>query len=605
MGAMRLCFLLFCLFLTRVSSVKPSVCSVRKLNSIEDLTNTNYAESAPRHGRQLLFWFAQRVLFDQNNNMYLNFNPRGGDFGFHWYGNEERDLPQLESGESYYSVGNLHYPEARALPNYVRTYYIRSRDYVPERNMDRLMIVLRQRSNMIARVYITAHNLNRNDFNPSDTYEIDPDLILQIRENYDCRNYLFHRTSISSNTVEDRCRLFLEETRYSSINCIFSRDKRSPDSQCHTDEKIQLEIKTTTQGYAKLIWDNVPIYLIENGFGNGNLYIDICQNIYSSDTNKDPKRDMKQYFNIDKSSGALDTFVLLNAGLQPQLRLQMPYLNNVFWYGPEFDGANKVLPVRIRGNDASLQLYAKDGKACARLYIKKTFSNWKNAFTSSWVGFYKSSLDKNYDYSTYQYAVNFAMIDSTSTEDYNVYQYDSSLPVAPGVQIRFLLEDNYKHVLAQTTPWEMDEESVCYERERLPELPSSWSFPEFFYEPEFYDANNVVPVKIKWFDAGLQLFTKEGKACARLYIMKTFTDWNKGFYNSWVGFYTSSQKENKGYDTYQYAVNFEKMEDGTNMFDFYQYKSSLVIAPGVQIRFFLEKEYYELVATEPWKSGLN
>ncbi|KAK9980076.1 hypothetical protein ABG768_013473 [Culter alburnus] len=106
------------------------------------------------------------------------------------------------------------------------------------------------------------------------------------------------------------------------------------------------------------------------------------------------------------------------------------------------------------------------------------------------------------------------------------------------------------------------------------------------------------------YDAGLQLFTKDGKACARLYIKKTFTDWKDTFYYSWVGFYTSSQEAHKYYSTYQYAVNFEKMGDGTENFDVYQFKSELAIAPGVQVRFLMDKSYdKKLVETEPWKSG--
>lgn len=66
MAAMRFCLLLFCLSLASVSSV-------RKLTSIEELRNTRYANRSPRHGLPLLFWFAQNVNLDQNNNMRLNF----------------------------------------------------------------------------------------------------------------------------------------------------------------------------------------------------------------------------------------------------------------------------------------------------------------------------------------------------------------------------------------------------------------------------------------------------------------------------------------------------------------------------------------------------
>ncbi|RXN20106.1 hypothetical protein ROHU_025260 [Labeo rohita] len=308
-------------------------------------------------------------------------------------------------------------------------------------------------------------------------------------------------------------------------------------------------------------------------------------------------------YQISDLSGALSTNVLLNAGLQPRLQLYSYYFGTpVTWYGPEFDGANRVIPIRIKGSDASLQLWAKDGKACARLYIKKTFKNWKDVFYNSWVGFYKSSQHENNKYDKYKYAIEFELIDSTTREDYDIYQHDFSLTIAPGVQIRFLLDKIYDKVLAQTTPWESGEmTSTCDKGNHQPDPSSTWSFPEFFYEPGYYDANSVIPTKILGYDAGLQLFTQDGKACARLYIKKTFKDWKDTFYYSWVGFYTSSQNTNKGYKIYEYVMKFEKMEGGTKNFDIYQYKSKLTIASGVQIRFLKDSGYDEKLAeTKPW-----
>uniref|UniRef100_A0A8C2GBR6 Uncharacterized protein n=1 Tax=Cyprinus carpio TaxID=7962 RepID=A0A8C2GBR6_CYPCA len=522
-GRFRFCFLLFCLSLASVSSV-------RKLTSIEELKITRYANRFPRHGLPLLFWLAQNVNFDQNNNMVLNFFPNENAYGFHYFGNTDRPrlLPSLSSGQSYYSVGNLNtriHPLARALPAYVQMHYRNSN--LPERNMDRLIVSLDQtRPNRIFSLYATAHNRGLTDFNPSDTYEIDPALVSQIRQ-------------------------FIQQAGYI--------------------------------GSSKLIWKNIP----DNLFRTSTVNIDICQNAYSSDTNECRKQDIKESVEINESDGSLETSVLLNAGLQPRLRR---YYSDVLWYGAEVDGANRVLPIRIKGCDASLQLYTANGKACARLYVKKTFSNWKSVLQNSWVGFYKTSQDKSENYGTYQYVVNFEKM-KDGTDNFDIYQYKSDLTIAPGVQIRFLLDKYYDKVLAQTTPWESDEE----------ETPA-WSFPEFFYEPDFYDANNVVPIKIDKYDAGLQLFTKEGKACARLYMKKTFKNWKETFSKSWVGFYTSSQDKNKNYDTYQYATKFEKVDDAQN-FDIYQYKTDLTIAPGVQIRFLMDSGYdKQLVATEPWKS---
>lgn len=599
MGAMRLCFLLLCLFLAGVSSL-------RKLNNIHDLKNITYAKSAPRHGLQLLFWFAQNIVtVDQNKILILdsNFDLNRGDFGFHHYGNREDILPSLSSWQSYYSVGNLKSPGANALPAYVRKYYRNTN--VPERNMDRLIISVKQnRPNKILSVFITAHDLNKNEFNPSDTYEIDPALLLQIGDPYNCtvdESNVSGIYTIPRNTEDreyDRCLQFLTETGYSSNDCkhspISRRKKRSPYLQCNAYEGIKLELKATTEGFSKLLWE-IPAEIMKN---SKYVYIEICQNTRSSETNE-VHTQVRERLDIYDSSGASDTSVSMNAGLQPRLRLypslfDFQFTNPYIWYGPEFDGANRVIPVRIKGFDASVQLYTEDGKACARLYIKKTFSNWKKVFSHSWVGFYKSSQDKNDAYSTYQYAEKFSKIEYYITHNYDIYQYSSSLAIAHGVQIRFLLDKKYDKILAQTTPWEG--------AKALTILPSdcgtqsqaklSSNVPEFFYGPEYNDV-------------GLQLYTEDGKACARLYIKKTFTDWKDLFYYSWVGFYTSSHEKNDDYYTYYYIVKFEKMEEiAHENYDIYQYKSKLDIVPGVQIRFLKDKSSDNvLVKTEPWKNG--
>uniref|UniRef100_A0A8C1Q3K8 Uncharacterized protein n=1 Tax=Cyprinus carpio TaxID=7962 RepID=A0A8C1Q3K8_CYPCA len=554
MGAMRLCFLFFCLFLA-------SVFSLRKLNDIHDLRNITYAKSAPRHGLQLLFWFAQKVVtVDKDNILILdsNFDPSRGDFGFHHYSNREDILPSLSSWQSYYSVGNLKSPGASALPAYVQKYYRNTN--VPERNMDRLIISVKQnKPNKILSLFITAYDLQKNDFNPADTYEIDPALVLQIGDPYYCSvdennmSGIHTKSRKTEDTEYDRYLKFLTETGYSSNDCkhshISRRKKRSPYLQCNAYEGIKLEIKATTEGFSKLLWE-IPAKMMEN---SKYVHIEICQNTRSSETNE----------------------------------VHTQFTNPYIWYGPEFDGANRVIPTRIKGFDASLQLYAEDGKACARLYIKKTFSNWKEVFYYSWVAFYKSSQDKNDEYSTYQYAGKFAKIENFITDNYDIYQYNSSLVIAPGVQIRFLLDKKYEMVLAQTMPWEGVEAVTILPSDCGTPSPSlqpqiSSNMPEFFYGPEY---NNI----------GLQLYTEDSKACARLYIKKTFTDWKDTFYYSWVGFYTSSQDTNDGYYTYCYVVKFEKMAVDNDNYDIYQYKSKLDIAPGVQIRFLKDKSSYNVL----------
>ncbi|KAI2667858.1 hypothetical protein H4Q32_004455 [Labeo rohita] len=279
MGVMKLCLLLFCLLLAL-----PGVSSVRRLDDIDDFRSTNYVKHEPRHGLQLLFWFAQEVNVDQNSKeILLHFDLNNGTYGFHEFGNREGILPALESGQRYYEVGDLNsriYRGVTALPFYVQMYYRNSDSH--KRNMDRLIVSLDEnRINRIHSVFITAHNQDLNNFNSDDTYEIDPALLSQIRRNYPCRN----------NEDEDVSQ-FLKDITYSlscrSINRIKrSTDSSLPDSQCNTYKGIKLEIKTSTQGNTKLIWKNIPAGIMNK---YKYVYIEILQNTHSSGNNEDPKQ---------------------------------------------------------------------------------------------------------------------------------------------------------------------------------------------------------------------------------------------------------------------------------------------------------------------------
>nr|XP_055057039.1 uncharacterized protein LOC129441401 [Misgurnus anguillicaudatus] len=587
---MRLCILFLCLLLVRVSAV-------RRLNNINDLKNVNYGRPAPRHGLQMLFWFSQRGNVDQNR-FIINFNPVRGDFGFHYFGNRGPAILPNRNDLTYYSVGNLNHRRATELPDYVRRY---SNDCSLESNMDRLIVSVDQNNpQRIHNVYITAHQRGRNSFDPDATYEIAPPLIQQLRADRRqvCtvnQNYNFAIFDGNTEDTEDeKCRKFLEDMQYNR------RTKRSVDVRC--DAVREMKLRATNNGSSKIIWKNMPAEEMET-----KSYIEIIQNSYSSGT-PSVKFSEKLYESEGFESRTLETSVPLNGGLQLRLRLYTSY-RAYFCYGPELDDANKVIPTRIKGFDASLQLYTKDGYACARLYIKKTFTNWKNDFDCSWVGFYTGNQMSSNKYSTYQYAVNFKKVEGDATEVYDIYTYQSSLAIAYGVQIRFLLDKTYNHELAQTTPWEGAKEvriSPLFLLDCDDPIDKYVSGPKLFYGAEFDDANRVMPTTIEGFDASLQLFTKDGKACARLYVKKTLSNWKNvnNFYNSWVGFYSSPTDFNNKYYTYNYAVNFDKVEgDNTEDYDVYTYHSSLWIADGVQIRFLCDKNYdCERARTKSWES---
>lgn len=94
--------LLFCTLTTIYSYLNET------LDTTNELENTEFGCTFPRHGRMLLHWFANNINMDNNNIMTLHFEPSREDYGFHRYCNKEGLLPSLvNSTDRYYTLGNL------------------------------------------------------------------------------------------------------------------------------------------------------------------------------------------------------------------------------------------------------------------------------------------------------------------------------------------------------------------------------------------------------------------------------------------------------------------------------------------------------------------
>lgn len=108
---------------------------------------------------------------------------------------------------------------------------------------------------------------------------------------------------------------------------------------------------------------------------------------------------------------------------------------------PEFDETNGEPPTPLCGFEASLKLFAKDGYASARLYIEKSFADWRETFCKAWVAFYSDPSKEDSSYMTiqWQWVSKFHRNESKETPEALVYEYKSTFKMAPGVQVRFFL----------------------------------------------------------------------------------------------------------------------------------------------------------------------
>uniref|UniRef100_A0A3B1IY01 Uncharacterized protein n=1 Tax=Astyanax mexicanus TaxID=7994 RepID=A0A3B1IY01_ASTMX len=436
-GALLCCFTL-CLVLS-------SVTSINNLNNIRDLKNTQFGRQYPRHGLLLLHWFANNIEIDNNNNIQcVNFNPAQGDYGFHFYGNYELNqnrgaLPRCPDDSAYYAFGNLGSQSSENLPHYVTQDYD-NEERNPLRNIDRLVIrVPRNNPQRVEQVYVTQHYRDRTQgsgYDPENTYRVSTSLLQQMQNLINEHNNEQQLGNLYRS--ESGLSPLLTETGYDrnyritqfrgSLFCSKSKSKTNrfprsvvPQPQCETPRDIKLEVKSTSKGYARISWSEIPESLVEdNKIG---LY-------------KDDQLQTDYYLN-GKTFGTEDTSTYLNSGLQVKL---LTTKNEVIWTGPEFNDANGVLPTDLTGYDASLQLYTIDGYACARLFIKKSFTNWEKY--------------ANEQYEKYQYVVNFKKITNQDlSEEYDIHEYESGMAIGPGVQARFLLDKGFTEG-ARTKAWD-------------------------------------------------------------------------------------------------------------------------------------------------------
>uniref|UniRef100_A0A8P4KKR7 Uncharacterized protein n=1 Tax=Dicentrarchus labrax TaxID=13489 RepID=A0A8P4KKR7_DICLA len=157
---------------------------MKMLNSINDLMRVNFGPSVPKHSLILLHWFANTVDIDNDNFIWLTFDPNSGDYGSHHYGNYQRILPR---GYQYYTVGNLNQDTSMQLPAYV----VNPPTEYSGRNRDRIIIRVQEQDTRngalrIDEVYITQHydtfDHQRTSYDPDHTYQLTIYLLRQIRE---------------------------------------------------------------------------------------------------------------------------------------------------------------------------------------------------------------------------------------------------------------------------------------------------------------------------------------------------------------------------------------------------------------------------------------
>ncbi|XP_077102051.1 uncharacterized protein LOC143753543 [Siphateles boraxobius] len=179
------------------------------LNELSQLKGSGFGQPwPPRHGLNLLYWFAHEYIDLSNRNIVSNYRPQNGDFCFHKFENrideEEEDHLLPNQNLPYFEGGNLNYSGADKLPNYVKENFSRN-GRIPDSNKDRVIVCL-DANGSFNRVFVTEH-IDSKRFDNSKTFRVSQGL-LQIIKDKSRDQYL----SELSNTGENI--FFAEQCHY-------------------------------------------------------------------------------------------------------------------------------------------------------------------------------------------------------------------------------------------------------------------------------------------------------------------------------------------------------------------------------------------------------
>uniref|UniRef100_A0A9J7Z0F6 Uncharacterized protein n=1 Tax=Cyprinus carpio carpio TaxID=630221 RepID=A0A9J7Z0F6_CYPCA len=152
---------------------------VHTLNELPQLKYSGFGQPWPRHGLNLLYWFAHDYIDFRNGQIVSIFSPQDGDFGFHEYHNRiEDDDDHIVPRQNlpYYEVGNL--SSTDSLPHYVTKNYTGQSD---NSNIDRIMVSFNSSWNIFEKIYVTQHS-DEVHFDQNHTYCISTDLLKEIKQ---------------------------------------------------------------------------------------------------------------------------------------------------------------------------------------------------------------------------------------------------------------------------------------------------------------------------------------------------------------------------------------------------------------------------------------
>ncbi|KAK1792115.1 hypothetical protein P4O66_001892 [Electrophorus voltai] len=145
------------------------------LNELAQLRDSGFGQPCPRHGLNLLYWFAKDCVdIDIDGHMVPKFSLKRGTYGFHPFYNriDNNNTPLPNQNLPKYEVGNLSAPGAKKLPLHVRKKYT---SRCNDSNKDRIIVCLND-DGYFDGVYVAEHT-DQMGFSRSHTYRVSQGLL--------------------------------------------------------------------------------------------------------------------------------------------------------------------------------------------------------------------------------------------------------------------------------------------------------------------------------------------------------------------------------------------------------------------------------------------
>lgn len=422
--------------------------SIRTLNTIDELADSKieFGKKFPQHGLRLLYWLSKVVEYNLDNVPELrNINPSTGHYGFHYDSSYDAILPSNPDFR-YYTFGNLNpsaHSGSRQLPWDITKYFYgigvytgpRSQQRLIDSNKDRIIVQLVQNTShsVVKRVFISEQG------NSHKTYQISLNLLRDI------------------NNIRSGENTFLKQARYDfrSINEVYYKifgcnmmtlNENSWSNLCKDDSnnEVKLEVQTAVDGNAIISWSGIPQSILDRIQNRLKIYL--CLRLYP---NKESYT-TRCHHKVTTQSGCVNTYMPVETGMKIHLEERIGFNNfRKIWGGPEFDETSGMLPAKLDGYDASLQLFLKHGKTCVRLYIHKSFTDWKNKFKDSWV-----QVDTYRETNWLRVTDFIRNTHQKDPENHMAYEYSTDLVIAREVRALFYLTDDFDSLIATTSRWE-------------------------------------------------------------------------------------------------------------------------------------------------------